>query len=161
MLHELARPPRGDADHRGRRRPQLGTAGLDPGTLKFRRAAYETPLALTNAAGEPRFARLGVSGYRVQSFALARSPTLRLLTGYFSRFPVFGQPHTLEIHANQIRPGLVVHPCEPSYFACPAPAIAQDAIVPPDKSLDNGLLEAWALVAKRFTTRVRVVQRGG
>jgi hypothetical protein len=110
---------------------------------------------------DPRFARLSVTGYRVQALALARSPTLRLLTGYFSRFPVFGQAHALELHANQIRPGLVIHPCEPSYFACPAPTSAQDAIVPPDKSLDNGLLQAWALVAKRFTTRVRVVQRGG
>ncbi|HEX3690290.1 MAG TPA: hypothetical protein VHV28_11350 [Solirubrobacteraceae bacterium] len=73
---------------------------------------------------------------------------------------MFGQPHALEIHANQIRPGLVIHACEPSYFACPAPATAQDAIVPPDKSLDNGLLQAWALVSQRLTTRVRVLQRG-
>ena len=101
-----------------------------------------------------------MTGYRVQAFALAHSPTVRLLTGYFSRFPAFGKPHALEIHANQMRAGLVIHPCEPSYFACPAPIAAQDAIVPPDKSLDNGLLEAWALVAKRFTTRVRVIQRG-
>ena len=142
-------------------KPDLGTAGLDAPTVQFRQAAYETPFALTNAARDRRFARLSVSGYRVQSFALTRTPTVRLLTGYFSRFPVFGKPHALEIHANQIRPGLVVHPCEPGYFACPAPVVAQDAIVPPDKSLDNGLLQAWALVAKRFTTRVRVVQRGG
>jgi hypothetical protein len=107
-----------------------------------------------------RFARLNVTGYRVQTFALAREPTLRLLTAYFSRFPVFGEAHALEIHASQIRPGLVIHPCEPGYFACPAPAAAQDAIVPPDKSLDNGLLKAWNLVSGRFTTRVRVVQRG-
>ena len=140
--------------------PDLGTAGLDARTARFRQAAYETPLTLRNTVRDPQFARLSVTGYRVQSFALAHSPTLRLLTGYFSRFPVFGQPHALEIHANQIRPGLVIHPCEPSYFACPAPIAAQDAIIPPDKSLDNGLLEAWALVAKRFSTRVRVVQRG-
>jgi hypothetical protein len=140
-------------------KPDLGTAGLDAQTLRFRQAAYETPLALTNAVRDRRFARLGVTGYRVQAFALAHSPTVRLLTGYFARFPAFGKPHALEIHANQMRAGLVIHPCEPSYFACPAPIAAQDAIVPPDKSLDNGLLEAWALVAKRFTTRVRVVQR--
>lgn len=141
-------------------KPDLGTAGLDAQTLRFRQAAYETPLTLTNAVRDRRFAGLGVTGYRVQAFALAHAPTLRLLTGYFSRFPVFGKPHALEIHANQMRPGLVIHPCEPGYFACPAPLAAQDAIVPPDKSLDNGLLEAWALVAKRFTTQVHVVQRG-
>lgn len=142
-------------------RPDLGAARLDAQTVRFRQAAYETPLTLANAVRDPRFARLSLTGYRVQTFALARTPTLRLLTGYFSRFPVFGQPHAIEIHANQIRPGLVIHPCEPTYFACPAPVAAQDAIVPPDKSLGNGLLEAWSLDARRFTTRVRVVQRGG
>jgi hypothetical protein len=141
-------------------KPDLGASGLDAQTLRFRRAAYEAPLALTNAVRSRRFARLNVIGYRVQTFALAREPTLRLLTAYFSRFPVFGKAHALEIHASQIRPGLVIHPCEPGYFACPAPAAAQDAIVPPDKSLDNGLLKAWNLVSGRFTTRVRVVPRG-
>jgi hypothetical protein len=141
--------------------PDLGTAGVDAQTVRFRRAAYEAPVTLTNAVRDPRFAGLGVTGYRVQAFALTRQPALRLLTGYFSRFPVYGKAHALEIHASQIRPGLVIHPCEPSYFACPAPVAAQDAIVPPDKSLDNGLLQAWSLVSRRFTTRVRVVQRDG
>jgi hypothetical protein len=142
-------------------KPDLGAGGVDAQTLRFRQAAYGTPLTLANAVRDPRFAGLSVTGYRVQAFALARSPTLRLLTGYFSRFPVFGKAHALEIHANQIRPGLVVHPCEPGYFACPAPTAAQDAIIPPDKSLDNGLLQGWSVAAKRFTTRVRLVQRSG
>jgi hypothetical protein len=142
-------------------KPDLGTAGLSAQAQQFRQVAYQTPFTLTNAAADRRFAGLSLTGYRVQTFALAHSPSLRLITGYFSRFPVFGKAHALEIHANQIRPGLVISPCEPSYFACPAPTTAQDAIVPPDKSLSNGLLEAWSLDAKRFTTRVRVVQRGG
>jgi len=142
-------------------KPNLSTTGLDAQTVRFRQAAYENQLTLANAARQPRFGGLKVTGYRVQSFALTHTPALRLLTGYFARFPVFGNAHVLEIHASQIRPGLAIHPCEASYFFCPAPATPQDAIVPPDKSLDNGLLEAWSLVADRFTTRVRVVQPAG
>jgi hypothetical protein len=142
-------------------KPDLSTTGLDAQTVRFRQAAYENQLTLANAARQARFRGLKVTGYRVQAFALTHTPALRLLTGYFARFPVFGEPHVLEIHASQIRPGLAIHPCEASYFFCPAPTAPQDAIVPPDKSLDNGLLEAWSLVSKRFTTRVRVVRPGG
>jgi hypothetical protein len=141
--------------------PNLSTAGMQGAILSFRQAAYETRVTLANAVRAPRFAALTVSGYRVQSFALARTPTLRLLTGYFARFPVYAHPHMLEVHANQIRPGLAIAPCTPTYFACPAPTAAPKVIIPPDKSLDNGLLQAWALVAKQFTTRVRVVQGSG
>jgi hypothetical protein len=33
--------------------------------------------------------------------------------------------------------------------------------VPPDKALDNGLLEAWNMVGHRWATQVRVLQRHG
>jgi hypothetical protein len=142
--------------------PQLGTGGLDAQTVRFRQAAYETPVTLKNAVSDPRFSGLKLTGYRVQTFAVAQKPALRLITGYFSAFPQFGKTHVLEMHASQFRTGrLAIAPCTPGFYACPAPRAEQDAFVPPDKALDNGLLEAWNMVGHRWATQVRVLQRHG
>jgi hypothetical protein len=142
--------------------PQLGTGGLDAETVGFRRAAYETQITLKNAVSEPRFSGLKLAGYRVQTFALAQKPSLRLITGYLSAFPEFGKTHVLEMHASQFRTGrLGIAPCTPGFYACPAPRAEQGVFVPPDKALDNGLLEAWNMVGHRWTTQVRVLQLRG
>src|SRR5206468_1239599 len=121
-------------------KPELRSRGLDHQTVVFRRAAYQTPITFRNAVTDSPFRELELTGYRVQTFALTNTPTLRLLTGYFSAFPRFAKPHVLELEANQFRAGhLGVRPCIPGFYACPAPAAEQDVIVPPAKSLDNGL----------------------
>jgi hypothetical protein len=140
-------------------KPGLGSRGLDARTIGYRREAYETPITLRNAVNDPRFSGLKLKGYRVQTFALAQRPSPRLLTGYFSAYPVFAQTQVLEIHANQLRTSqLRIAPCRPSYYACPAPRAQQDVLVPPDKALDNALLEAWGMVGNRWDTPVRVVE---
>jgi hypothetical protein len=137
-------------------KPHLATRGLDARTRTFRREVYETTITLRASTGATG---LNLTGYRVQAFALAQKPSPRLLTAYFSAYPEGERTQTLEIHANQLRAGeLHLNPCTPSYPACPAPIREQDVLVPPDMSLDNGLLRAWGLVGSRWNTPVRVVQ---
>jgi hypothetical protein len=139
---------------------RLSTRGLDAKAVGFRREAYETPITLKTAVVEPPFSALKLKGYRVQAFALAQRPVPRLLTGYFVATPVYEKTEMLEIHANQFRTGqLKIHPCTPDYYACPAPKAEQDVLVPPDDTLDRGLLEAWSMVDRRWITPIRVVQR--
>jgi hypothetical protein len=143
-------------------KPRLGTYGLDARTRRFRREAYETPITLRTAVSEPGFGGLQLKGYRVQAFALAQKPAPRLLTGYFAAFPEYAKTEVLEIHASQFRTGqLEIQPCTTGYYACPAPKAVQDALIPPEKTVDEGLLEAWETVGGRWTTPVRVVQRQG
>jgi hypothetical protein len=137
---------------------QLSTRGLDAKTVRFRREVYETPITLKTAVVERPFRALELKGYRVQAFALAQRPVPRLLTGYFAAIPVYEKTEMLEIHASQFRTGqLKIRPCTSDYYACPAPKAEQDALVPPEDTLDRGLLEAWGMVGRRWITPIRVV----
>ncbi len=141
-------------------KPRLRTRGLDAKTLGFRHEVYATELTLRTAVREPAFSGIALRGYRVQAFALAQRPVTRLLTGYFTAMPVFEKPETLEIHANQFRTGqLKLRACTSAFYACPAPGAEQDALIPPDRGLDDGLLEAWGVVGGRWRAPVRVLQR--
>jgi hypothetical protein len=73
---------------------------------------------------------------------------------------VFEEPKTIEIHANQFRTGqLKLRACTSAFHACPAPDAEQDALIPPDRTLDDGLLEAWGVVGGRWRAPIRVLQR--
>jgi hypothetical protein len=143
-----------------REEPQLRTRGLDAETLKFRQEVYATELTLRTAVSEPAFSGIKLRGYRVQAFALVQKPVTRLLTGYFTAMPVFEEPKMLEVHANQFRTGqLKLRACTSAFHACPAPDAEQDALIPPDRTLDDGLLEAWGLVGGKWRTPIRILQR--
>ena len=50
-------------------------------------------------------------------------------------------------------------PCTPTYYACPAPRREQDVTVPPDRTAEGALIEAWHAVGHKWVTRVRVTER--
>ncbi len=139
-----------------RDKPDLGTQGLGRAAITFRRQAYETRVTFHNAVVDPPVSGLTLEGYRVQAFALTRTPSLRLLTGYFGAYPVYGQAHVLEIHANQFRSGISIAPCEPTYWACPAPIAPQDAVIPAAKAFDKGLLQGWDIDSTKWITPVQI-----
>ncbi len=142
-------------------KPTLSTQGLDFDTNDFRRKAYQEPRSFENAVRDPHFSGVGLTGYRVQTFAFVEKPSPRLLSGYFSAYPD-RKPQLLELHASQFRTGsLKLMPCTPSYPACQAPQREQDAIVPPDRMLDRVLVEAWDAVGSRWASPVgvRVIER--
>ena len=139
--------------------PSLSSAGLSPAVIRFRREAYETPVHFSNAVTDPRSSGVSLTGYRVQAFAFTDTPVGRLLTGYFTQFPVFAQPQVLELHASQFRTGTpAVELCTPTDAFCPAPKREQEVIVPPDRSSGDALLSAWSEVGSRWSTPVKVSQ---
>jgi hypothetical protein len=143
-----------------RARPELASRGLKPVDVEYRREAYQEPRLFANALPDPRFRRVLLAGYRVQSFALVQTPRPRILTGYFVRFPGSAKPRVLELHANQLRAGSpALAPCRPDYPACRAPEREQDVIVPPDRTPAGAMLEAWRQVGDRWVAPVRVVER--
>lgn len=128
--------------------------------MDYRREAYQEPRLFANAVSDPRFRRVLLAGYRVQSFALVQTPRPRILTGYFVRYPGSAKPRVLELHANQLRAGSpALAPCTPDYPACRAPEREQDVIVPPDRTSAGAMLEAWRQVGDRWVAPVRVVER--
>ena len=135
--------------------PQLATTGFAGQSIALRDDLYLKRLRLDNAVvGRAADA---LSGYQVQGFALTRNPTVRLLTGYYAQPP--GGDQVLEMRANQIEHSdLELRPCSPENAVCPAPAHEQDVVVPPSKTLDNGLLQAWDQSAARWATPIRVQQ---
>ncbi|MDX6692368.1 MAG: hypothetical protein QOG15_3825 [Solirubrobacteraceae bacterium] len=141
-------------------KPDLSRRGLAHDARRFRRQAYQEPRTFPNAIRDSRFRKLAVTGYRVQTFALVDSPRRLLLTAYFTELPVFAQPRVVELHANQFRSGKPeIMPCTPDYFACRAPKLEQDVLVPPDRTMDGALLEAWKKVGDKWTSTIRVTQR--
>ena len=141
-------------------KPLLATRGLRRQDIRFRREAYQRPLVFANAVGDRHFRHLGFAGHRVQSFALVETPRPRLLTGYFTRLPEFAKPRILELHANQLRAGRpALKPCTPTYYACRAPRREQDVTVPPDRTSEGALLEAWHAVGHKWVAPVRVTER--
>lgn len=140
-------------------KPDLSRRGLQPSALTFRRQAYREPRTFANAVGG-RFRALEVSGYRVQTFALVEEPRRLLLTGYFTELPVFAKPRIVELHANQFRSGKPeIKPCTPDYFACRAPKLEQDVRVPPDRTMDGALLDAWKKVGSKWISTIQVTER--
>ncbi len=139
--------------------PQFPTHQRDPRLAVFIRQAYEQRISLPNAIVDPRFRSLTLAGFKVQSVALVQQPVARLLTGYYSAYPGTNvQPKMLELLAGQVRPDLVVAPCTPDYYACRAPRLEEEVIVPPDRDLGVGLLEAWGKVGSKWSQRVRVFE---
>lgn len=137
--------------------PQLATKGFAGPSVALRDDLYLRKIALANSI--PGWGADALSGYQVQSFALTRNPTTRLLTGYYARPPVFGHSQVLEMRANQIEHSdLELVSCSPSSSSCPAPPHEQDVVVPPSKTLDNGLLQAWDQSASRWATPITVRQ---
>ncbi|HXO08450.1 MAG TPA: hypothetical protein VN880_10475 [Solirubrobacteraceae bacterium] len=136
--------------------PQLATDGFRGQSIALRDDLYLKKLALDNSI--PGRAGDALSGYQVQGFALTRNPTVRLLTGYYAQPP--GGDQVIEIRANQIEHSdLELKPCSPENAVCPAPAHEQDVVVPPSKTVDNGLLQAWDLSARKWATPITVQQR--
>jgi hypothetical protein len=137
--------------------PALATRGFTKPAVTLRDALYLKRVRLENSisgqAADP------LTGYQVQSFALTQNPTVRLLTGYYAQPPLFGAGQVLEIRANQIEhSNLALAPCTPGSAFCPAPAHEQDVVVPPSKTLDNGLLQAWDESAGKWATPIQVRQ---
>jgi hypothetical protein len=140
-------------------RPELSNRGLDRAAIRFRREAYQEPRTFENAIRDRRFRDMKVRGYRVQTLAVD-SERPRLFVGYFARLPEFGKTKVLELSASQLRsgePALV--PCTPKYAACRAPARPHDVIVPPSRTLDGAMLEAWKAVREKWDPPVEVVER--
>jgi hypothetical protein len=136
--------------------PQLATDGFVGQSIVLRDDLYLKKLALDNSISGR--AADALSGYQIQGFALTRNPTVRLLTGYYAQPP--GGDQVIEIRANQIEHSdLELRPCSPENVVCPAPAHEQDVVVPPSKTVDNGLLQAWDQSARKWATPITVQQR--
>lgn len=137
--------------------PQLSSEHLSADAIRVRAALYLTPARLRNAV-ESSATKLLV-GYQVQAFALSQTPAIRLLTGYYAQVPPqrSGDASVLEVRASQIgHSDLHARVCSPDTPFCPAPAHEQDAVIPPAKSLSNGLLQAWDERGRRWDTPVKL-----
>lgn len=99
-----------------------------------------------------------LAGYQVGAFAFIDSPSVRLLTGYFAALPDSATTQVLQLRANQISLSGDLHltACHFGDPYCNAPRYEQDVEVPPAKFLNNGLLDGWEQVKKRWAPVVSV-----
>ena len=138
--------------------PPFPTQGLDPRLAVFTQQAYEHRVSLSNAINDQRFSDLKLTGFKVQTVALVQHPAARLLTGYYAAYPGdYTQAKTLELLAGQVRANLMIAPCTPTYYACRAPRLEEEVVVPPDHDLGAGLLDAWRIVGSKWRQHVRVL----
>ncbi len=137
--------------------PPLPTQGIDPRLALFRKQAYERRISLPNAIKDERFSDVQLTGFKVQTVALVQRPAARLLTGYYAAYPGdYAQAKTLELIASQVRPNLIIAPCTPAYHARRAPRLEEEVVVPPDRDLGAGLLDAWRIIGSKWRQHVRV-----
>jgi hypothetical protein len=137
--------------------PELATNGFPQAAVALRDALYLKKVRLENSL--PGEAADPLAGYQVQSFALTQTPTVRLLTGFYAQPPLYGGNQVLELRANQIEHSdLQLEPCSPNSAFCPAPGHEQDVVVPPSKTLDDGLLQGWDQRAGKWATPIHVRQ---